>query len=524
MTDAPPSESEQAREAARNCEKAGLLGEADILYRFAASLSSPGPESAASLARVLMACGAVETARALAAEGDDPVLPALLALESHDLETARRLLDAARRDDPFDPRSASARGRLAFFEKRFAASVEDLLEAALLRPDGLPDATEARFLRAARGLASEAFPGWAESVRAAQDRLQAAARERHPNLAWPDRGPALVRALVARGGPPEGLLDRARRLGDLPVSGIDDPALLAAAGAGPVRRIGAGGVLYRAGDPSAEILLVLAGAIELVRDTPVGPQPMGSAEPADFAGEEALAPAPRSCDARAPSGATVLEFPPDFFLSGSHRASWLRHLRGRLAARLAALNSRFEEFFPGTSTAKAPGRTGQAEAATLSPEEKSRFLGSGGLTEADRYLIGAFAHEKRYPRESLIFREGDPGEALYVVARGRVRISRHIAGGEEALAILGPGEIFGEMAILNPAAGGRSADARAHEDAVVLELARSRFERLEKSDPDGCADISALLCRLAARRCVETAERLARWRIMAGPSQGFGRP
>src|SRR5262249_34870850 len=109
---------------------------------------------------------------------------------------------------------------------------------------------------------------------------------------------------------------------------------------------------------------------------------------------------------------------------------------------------------------------------------------------------------------------------LYVIAQGRVRISRRIAGGEEALAILGPGEIFGEMAILDPESTGRSADARAHEEVLLLALTRARFEGMEKADPDGCADLSALLCRLAARRCVETAERLTRWRIMAGP----GRP
>ena len=64
---------------------------------------------------------------------------------------------------------------------------------------------------------------------------------------------------------------------------------------------------------------------------------------------------------------------------------------------------------------------------------------------------------------------------------------------------------------------GRSADARAHEESVVLELSRGRFEALEAADPEGCAELSALLCRLAARRCVETAERLATWRVMAGP-------
>jgi hypothetical protein len=72
------------------------------------------------------------------------------------------------------------------------------------------------------------------------------------------------------------------------------------------------------------------------------------------------------------------------------------------------------------------------------------------------------------------------------------------------------------MVLLDPGSG-RSADALAHEDAVVLELSRARFDALEASDPEGCAGLSALLCRLAARRAVETAERLANWRVLAWP-------
>ena len=52
---------------------------------------------------------------------------------------------------------------------------------------------------------------------------------------------------------------------------------------------------------------------------------------------------------------------------------------------------------------------------------------------------------------------------------------------------------------------------------MVLELPRARFDALEAADPEGCAELSALLCRLAARRAVETAERLANWRVLAGP-------
>jgi CRP/FNR family cyclic AMP-dependent transcriptional regulator len=519
------SPAEQARDAARNCEAAGLMGEADVLYRLAANLDlSDRAAAAASLARVLIASREFDAARPLVVESADPTLMAILALETHDFASARRLLDQARGRDPFDSRSASARGRLGFLEKRFADAIGDLLEAALLRADGLPDAADARFLRAARALASDALPSWKEAAEAARDRLAAEARRRKPELAWPDRVAPLLRTLISRATQAEGVLDRARRLSEMPaLAGMGDHALLGAAAGGELRRLASGSTLYRSGDAAGEIYLVISGALQLVRDTPVGSQPMGAAPIAEFAGEEALVGQPRSSDARAQEPVTLLGFTPEFLFDHPDRAAWLRHLRGCLARRVSRLNGLFQDFFPAEpdpSRGERPVDSGSAqargEAAALSVEEKSKSLTSGGLSESDRYLFAAFAQERGYAPESVIFREGDPGDALYVVARGRVRISRRLAGGEEALAILGPGEIFGEMAILDSASAGRSADARAHEEALLLELTRARFERLEASDPEGSADLSALLCRLAARRCVETAERLARWRIMAG--------
>jgi len=519
VTDSP---AQRARAGARNCDAAGLSAEAEQLDRLAETLESQDrAATAASFARVLMACGRIDQARPFALDGNDPVLVARLLLEVHDFAHARRLLDEARQRDPFDPRVASARGRLAFLERRFGEAVWDLLEAALLRPDGLPDATDRRFLRAARALAPAEIPAWKEAVAAARDRLEQEARRRCPGVDWPDRSPELLRSLIRRAGTAsEGVLDGARRLSELPaLQGLDELALFSAASAGELRRLATGSVLYKTGDRAGEISVVIRGAIDLVRHTPVGEQPMGEAVPGDVVGEEALLAVPRVCDARARGAVTLLGFPPDFFAPEPDRAVWLRYLRTRLARRLSALNDLFRGFLPdegappeAAAAALEDGRSSDS----MSLEEKSRSLTSVGLSESDRFLFATFAEEKQYPGGAIIFREGDPGDAIAVIARGRVRISRRISGGEEAFAILKPGEIFGEMALLDPEAG-RSADAVAHEDATVLELSRARFEALESADPEGCGELSLLLCRLAARRAVETAERLASWRVLAGP-------
>src|SRR5215472_4287151 len=206
----------RARAAARRCETAGLMAEADMLYRLAENLDSRDrAAAAASLARVLIAAGRADQARPYALDGDDPVLVARLRLEDLDFAEARRQLDDARRRDPFDPRVASARGRLAFLEKRFDEAVRDFLEAALLKPDGLPDAADRRFLRAARALAPDRLPPWKDAVAQARERLAAEAARRAPEIVWPDRSPDLLRSLLRRGGSAsEGVLERARRLSE----------------------------------------------------------------------------------------------------------------------------------------------------------------------------------------------------------------------------------------------------------------------------------------------------------------------
>ena len=76
--------------------------------------------------------------------------------------------------------------------------------------------------------------------------------------------------------------------------------------------------------------------------------------------------------------------------------------------------------------------------------------------------IASLGVEESYPRGAPVFAEGTPGDKLYVILSGSVRISRQVPGmGEEALAILKAGDYFGEMALIDDFP--RSADAIAHE-------------------------------------------------------------
>src|SRR5512144_2673983 len=77
-------------------------------------------------------------------------------------------------------------------------------------------------------------------------------------------------------------------------------------------------------------------------------------------------------------------------------------------------------------------------------------------------LFARFGRE--YQPGEVLFREGESGEVMFVMQAGAVRISKAVGGEEKVLAVLGPGEFLGEMAILN----GRPRTAT----ATVVEPAR----------------------------------------------------
>jgi CRP-like cAMP-binding protein len=98
-----------------------------------------------------------------------------------------------------------------------------------------------------------------------------------------------------------------------------------------------------------------------------------------------------------------------------------------------------------------------------------------------------------YPAGAVLFEEGDPGSRMYVVRTGRVKIARRVAGADVTLAVLGPGEFFGEMAVLEKLP--RTATATVLDDARLIEVDESSFELLVRR-----SEISSrLLRRLSAR-------------------------
>ncbi|MHA3770890.1 ATP-binding protein [Verrucomicrobiota bacterium sgz303538] len=96
--------------------------------------------------------------------------------------------------------------------------------------------------------------------------------------------------------------------------------------------------------------------------------------------------------------------------------------------------------------------------------------------------IGADMNLVRYDRDDIIFREGDPGDCLYLVVEGSVRISKTGRGGQqETLGFIQPGNFFGEMALIDGQP--RSAQATASESCTLGHVDNAAFARILEIAP-----------------------------------------
>jgi signal transduction histidine kinase len=97
-----------------------------------------------------------------------------------------------------------------------------------------------------------------------------------------------------------------------------------------------------------------------------------------------------------------------------------------------------------------------------------------GLAEEDLDELAQAAVERSFSPGDVICRDGEPGEVVYFIVQGRVEIVKPIdEDTERHLHDIGPGEIFGEMALFQ--AGVRAATVRAAEPTIVLEIGRDPF-------------------------------------------------
>ena len=105
------------------------------------------------------------------------------------------------------------------------------------------------------------------------------------------------------------------------------------------------------------------------------------------------------------------------------------------------------------------------------------------VPDGDLQALAQLARERSYSKGSVILSQGDPGDALYLILRGQVRVTVVAEDGREViLSVLGPGSFFGEMALLDDEP--RSAHVIAMEDTTLLHLRREDFRARLRLAPE----------------------------------------
>jgi CRP/FNR family transcriptional regulator len=130
----------------------------------------------------------------------------------------------------------------------------------------------------------------------------------------------------------------------------------------------------------------------------------------------------------------------------------------------------------------------------------------GSSAEEIELAAGLF-QERQIKQNTIIFTEKMPAEALYIIKSGNVRISIMAGEGEEkSLLLLGPGEFFGELALLQEES--RLVSARAETPVELLLLTRNDFHALIELDPRTGARVATAIAKLLAMRVKAYGDRL----------------
>jgi CRP/FNR family cyclic AMP-dependent transcriptional regulator len=123
-----------------------------------------------------------------------------------------------------------------------------------------------------------------------------------------------------------------------------------------------------------------------------------------------------------------------------------------------------------------------------------------GIAYADLEPLSHSLHVRHFGRGSYLFHEGDPGNLLFILVAGQVKISRVGRGGDEAVfAVLVPGDVFGELAILDER-GERTADAQASETTECVTLERTALLDFLASRPALMRHLLSMLSRYVRRK------------------------
>jgi len=158
---------------------------------------------------------------------------------------------------------------------------------------------------------------------------------------------------------------------------------------------------------------------------------------------------------------------PDTWVFARRTGAWQQ------ASNLPELKAFFDQ-----QTGVVPGATSRAG---LTPGSLRRIKILADLNDAQLEHLLDFMEMQRVPPWTVVVRQGDPGDGMFLVMAGELRARTMVGGRETILATFGPGDFFGDMSLFDH--GPRSADVVANVDSTVLRISVTGFDRLTREAP-----------------------------------------
>lgn len=124
---------------------------------------------------------------------------------------------------------------------------------------------------------------------------------------------------------------------------------------------------------------------------------------------------------------------------------------------------------------------GASSRAGITPGSLRRIKILAELNDAQLEHLLDFMELQRVAQWSVVVRQGDPGDAMFLILSGELRARTMMGDRETILATFGPGDFFGDMSLFDH--GPRSADVVANTDSTVLRISVAAFDRLTREAP-----------------------------------------
>lgn len=451
-------------------------------------------------------------------------------------DVAHEEIQKARKLNPFDRGLAEISGRIQFELKNYDLSLNDFVDAFLLATDQKGESTEPvrRMINTLKRVHNIDAKDLNIRIKERVEQLQLCTERlelRKENLFRFDPRKDLktiLQKITRAAEKREDLITTSHDLRRLAVfQHMKDEQIFRLSRFARVEGYATGDYVFREEDRSMDFYVVKDGRIEIRKETPFGPQILGTLTADTIFGEmnfidrthrssDGLATEASACYTFSFSALDQLMDEEKELAVGLHWAFWRS-----LTEKVRDANEQLKLFFQedakrGAGRKRVVDQKREIQQVTVKSEDKVDLFRERGLSAAEMKLLATFSSEERFREGSMIFREGERGDKLYIVLDGRIRISKFIPGvGEEALTVLDRGDFFGEMALIDDKP--RSADGKAHEgDATVLSIDRATLNEILSMDPHASLQFLNLLCRMISRRLREINEKIVQWKYMSG--------